>query len=381
MVRLVLRQLLHERFTTLLFLLCFGLLAALPLGLHRLVGRLEEGMTERAERSPLLLGRRGGQLQLVLAALHFRGAAPEALTFGDFENLSERWRGAMVPLHLGGSLAQRPLIGTDPSYFEFRGLHLARGSAFALLGELVLGAEAAEELEVQVGTLLRADTGGAFDLTRSEVPALAVVGILAKSATADDGAVFADLSTAWMVEGLLHGHAGAGSDPAAIDRSDDRTVVYSPLLPTATAIDPTELSAFHLHLEPESAPLHAILLEGTDQAEETMLLADLDRDERLFAVRPVEVVEELLALVFRVREAFDLVLAAVFCAVAMLLSVVVLLSWRVRREEFALFETLGAPKGFAATLVALQLLVLLLAGTALAAVLVEVLARGFERGW
>ena len=33
-----------------------------------------------------------------------------------------------------------------------------------------------------------------------------VVGVLEPSYTADDGAIFVDLKTAWVIQGLVHGH-------------------------------------------------------------------------------------------------------------------------------------------------------------------------------
>ena len=74
-------------------------------------------------------------------------------------------------------------------------------------------AEVARELELRPGDSIISSPENAFDLAGVYPLKMKVTGILEKSHTSDDLAVFVDLKTAWVIQGLGHGHERAARDP------------------------------------------------------------------------------------------------------------------------------------------------------------------------
>ena len=111
-----------------------------------------------------------------------------------------------VPVYARFQARGFPIIGTTLDYFDFRALEIAAGRALALLGECVLGATVAERLDLEPGDGLVSSPETLFDLAGIYPLKMKVVGTLKRSHSADDLAVFVDLKTAWVIEGLGHGH-------------------------------------------------------------------------------------------------------------------------------------------------------------------------------
>ena len=69
---LAMRYLMHHRRRTFLLWLGLSITCLLPLGVHHLTKMFEARLRSRAEQTPLLLGVRGNDYDLVLHALYFR---------------------------------------------------------------------------------------------------------------------------------------------------------------------------------------------------------------------------------------------------------------------------------------------------------------------
>ena len=115
----------------------------------------------------------------------------------------------------------QPIVGTSLEYFDFRGLHIAAGAGLTRLGDCVLGAAAAEKLRLHPGDKLMSDPENVLDIAGSYPINMHVAGILAAAGTADDGAVFVDLKTVWLIMGIMHGHQDIAKAAPAADPSLD----------------------------------------------------------------------------------------------------------------------------------------------------------------
>ena len=100
----------------------------------------------------------------------------------------------------------RPIIGTTPDYFRQRGLAVRAGRLPILVGEAVLGATVARDLGLGPGDTLLSDYEKPYDISTTYPLKMHVSGVLAESGSPDDGAVFVDVKTAWVIEGIGHGH-------------------------------------------------------------------------------------------------------------------------------------------------------------------------------
>ena len=203
--------------------LCVAFL--LPLFSWQGVAALEQTLLQRARQSPVLLGPPGSRTDLVLGALFFQGRVQGALTVEDVNALQERVQGTVLPLGLNASAQGRPLVGTEPAYLASRGLVLAEGRRFAVVGEVVAGSETG----LGVGDSLRSDVSSLYDVQGSSL-VVEVVGVLEPSGGPDDRILLTGMATTWAAQGLLHGHEATDqADPSLFlfDRVDPETLNWT----------------------------------------------------------------------------------------------------------------------------------------------------------
>ena len=98
----------------------------------------------------------------------------------------------------------------------------------------------------------------------------------------------------------------------------------------------------------------------------------LDPDEAHQILRPIEVVEELMQLIGRVQQLFDLGLLLLACATALLLLLVMSLSIRLRQREMRTLFLLGCSRGTIARLIATELAIVLTISLLVALALAQV---------
>jgi putative ABC transport system permease protein len=287
-----------------------------------------------------------------------------------------------VPLLLGESARGRPLVGTSPDYYRRRGLRLAEGELPLVLGEAVVGARVAREFDLGVGDTLLTDEGNLYDLSLRSPLRLSITGVLAEAGTPDDGAVFADVNTLWVVRGIGHGHVEAseesgsrvlGTVPAS-DAEPERIVLGAATY-EYTEITPENLDSFHFHGEPSDFPLTSLLLFPRDDRSATILKGRYRLSEAVQVIVPLEVVEEVLGLVFRVKRFFDVNSVLVTASTALFLALVLLLSVRVRRREIETLSKLGCARTTVARILAFELAIVVAAGLSVALAVSLVLER------
>jgi putative ABC transport system permease protein len=342
-------------------ILIFGLAVTLylPLAVNGLVARYQTGLLQRAATTPLVAGGLGSRFDLVLHALYFRGRVPRLLKMADVEAIRDTGYAQPIPLYARYTARRAPIVGTTLDYFTFRQLRLARGQQLLELGDCVLGAEVAAALNLAPGGRLMTDPENLFDIAGSYPVNLRVMGVLAPARTPDDGAVFVDLKTAWLIEGLAHGHSditGTNADASVVLSRNATNVTANAALVEFTEVTPENISSFHFHGDPADFPVSAVLPVAKDERSAALLRGRYQGPEatvQILAARSV--VEELLGLVFRIKRFFDANAALVAAATSLFLLLVVMLSLRLRRPEMDTMFRLGCARGLMARLVAAEL--------------------------
>ncbi|MEM8884549.1 MAG: ABC transporter permease [Planctomycetota bacterium] len=350
------------------------LLLFLPAGLQVLVDRSATEMRARADTTPLLIGARGSSLDLALRALYFQGEVPPPIPHAQVTRVRASGLADPIPLHLRFRVGAHPVVGTSIDYFRFRGLALDGGRPFALLGECVLGAAAADALGVGVGGKVTTSPENLFDFAGSYPLRMPVVGVLAPTGGPDDAAVFVDLRTAWVIAGFAHGHDDPRSDEVL--EKDEEGVTANAKLRLWQEITSDNAESFHFHGDLDDLPVSAVLALPHDTKSGTLLMGRyLGREEPCQILQPRAVMDELIVTVVRVR---GYVLAvALLLGVATLATVVLvfLLSLRLRRREMETMRKIGCSRGLVAGLVAAEAAGVLAAAALLAGGLVLLTAR------
>jgi len=366
------RYLAYHRVKTAILVTSIALIVYLPIGLQVLVNESATQLRARAEGTPLLLGAKGSPLELVLSSLYFESRAPAVMAYREVTRVAEAELAEPIPLHVRFRSHGHPIVGTTLEYFGFRGLELARGRLMAVLGECVLGAEAARDLGAGPGDHVVSSPESVFDLAGVYPLRMRVVGVLAPSHTPDDRAIFADVKTTWVIEGLGHGHADLSRPEAAasILSQQGDTLVANASVVAYNEITEANLPGFHFHGDLAGYPITGLLAVPRDDKSGVLLQGRYQApDESTQIVRPRAVLDDLLDTVFTVRRYVVAALLLVAVSTLATAALVFALSLRLRRREIATVARIGGSRASVALLLGSEVVLVLIASAAVAACL------------
>jgi putative ABC transport system permease protein len=363
---LSLRYLAHHKVRSAILTLCLAVAIVLPVAGTLLVRTYQRDLTARAEQTPMVLGAPGNRFDQTLAALYFRAHDLEPIPYAALQALAGH--GLAVPLHVRFTARGHPIAGTTPEYFERRGLRAAAGTLPLRLGDVALGAKVAAALGVGPGDHVFSDQRELYDIAVPPALKMRVCGVLAAAGSPDDGALFVDVKTGWVLEGLAHGHDDAATrvaDSMVLGKTEDH-VALSPALIEYNEITEENADSFHCHAAPDTLPLTAVLFWPATEKDGTLAKARVNTGDEYQVLVPRTVVADLLEFVFRIKRLFDL-FAALLGACTVALTVLVLwLSTRLRRGEVATLHRIGCAPRTVAKLYAVEVLFILLLAAALA---------------
>jgi len=261
------RYLTYHKVRSVILIGTLSIIVFVPLFLEILVRESREQLTARADNTPLLLGAPGSSLDLVMSNLYFTKERPEQLRISDVQAIDNGDLAMGIPLNTRYRASGFPIVGTTLEYFEFRGLQIAEGRPLAILGDAVIGRAVAARLGVTAGGNLISSPEDLFNIAGQYPLSLNVAGVLARTGSPDDRAIFVDVRTAWVIEGLGHGHEdlAAPSDPTVVLRRDDGGIVANAKLTTYTTITSDNLNSFHFHGDPDDFAITGAIVVPLDQ--------------------------------------------------------------------------------------------------------------------
>ncbi|MCC6509895.1 MAG: hypothetical protein IT423_12360, partial [Pirellulaceae bacterium] len=215
------RYMTFHRGRTLILVLAVGLTLFLPLATHWTIEKFRDRAFHRAAATPLVVGSKGSRFGLAMHALYFRGESPSSLPMSQLTRIDTMELGKTIPMLVNFRAGGFPIVGTTDEYLRFRDLKLSVGQPMSRLGDCLLGANVARSLELNVGDRLQSEPENMFDITGPSPLSMRVTGVLMSTSTADDDVVLCDLKTAWIIQGIGHGHAIAET------KADERVVPES----------------------------------------------------------------------------------------------------------------------------------------------------------
>ena len=366
------RYLVFNKLRSATIVACVTLIAVVPLALQLLLDESEQQLLSRASSTPLLVGARGSALDLVMNSLYFDDEIPELVSMASSRRVLDSGLATPIPIHARFRARDLPIVGTSIEYFDLRGLSVRDGRSLAILGECVLGATAAERLSLAPGDTIVSSPESLFDLAGVYPLRMKVVGVLERNHSPDDLAVFVDVKTAWVIEGLGHGHDDLreATDPTLVLERQDDSVAVSAKLPTYNEITAENLHSFHFHGDPATYPLTAVIAVANDRKSGTILRGRyVAAGETEQIVVPAEVVDGLLQSIFRVKNIMDAVVVLVAAATVLAIVLVFALSLRLRQSEFDTIFKLGSGRLTVVRLMAAEILIIGLVSAVLCAVL------------
>ncbi len=217
--RLALRSLRSRVLTTSLTVASIALSVTLLVGIEHVRAGVRESFAGTIRGVDLIVGARGGSLQVLLSSVFGIGSPSGSVKLETFERWQHhpavKWA---VPYALGDSHRGFRVVGTTPEFFQryrFRSdghIVFAQGRAATSDTEVVIGSEVAERLQYSIGTPVVV-VHGLVDIGTSshEAHPFHVVGILGRTFTPIDRSVYVTL------EGIeaMHDEGGAERGAAA----------------------------------------------------------------------------------------------------------------------------------------------------------------------
>lgn len=344
------RYVARHRTRTALLALALGLTLALPLAMRLFVQIAQHELRARAESTPLVLGAKGSELELTLNALYFRRRGVEDITMKETQNVRASGIAEAIPLYVRFHSQEAPIVGTSLDYFAFRRLRIAQGRMMGRLGDCVAGARLARERGLRAGDAVFSSPEQVFDIAGVYPLKMRVTGVLAENHSADDDAIFVDVKTAWLIQGIAHGHEDLvkTQDKNNVLEKQDGNVVGTKAVRMFAEVTDANIAGFHFHGDGDTFPLSAVLVLPQDAKSRALLLGrfqDKDKAGAVQLVQPVEQMDALLSTLFQAERLALVAFAALGLVVLLIAALVFALSFKLRRREFATLEDIGISRG------------------------------------
>ena len=356
-LRLAFLSLVNRRSTALLTVLAIALSVSMLLGVEKLRRDARSSFANTISDTDLIVGARGGAIQLLLYSVFRIGNATNNITWDSYlEIASTRRVKWTVPLSLGDSHRGYRVLGTIQDYFEHyryagdQRLALAEGKLFDDVFDAVIGAEVAKKLGYKVGdSLVVAHGAGNVGLMEHENQPFKVSGVLKPTATPVDRTVHISL------EGIeaMHVDWGAGA-----------------VIP-GQHTSPEEVR--QMSLEPKAITAILIGLESKTAIFKVQRQINQSRREPLQAIIPGVALQELWDLMGVAENALFAISVMVVVTGLLGMLTVILSSLETRRREMAVLRSVGARPTHVLGLFMCESALLALLGVGLGVVILYVL--------
>lgn len=374
----------QHRARTALLAFSLGLTLALPLAMRLFVQLAQHELRARAGSTPLVLGAKGSELELTLNALYFRRRGVEPIAMKDAGSIRDTGLAQAIPLYVRFHSQEAPIVGTSLDYFAFRHLHITQGHLMSRLGDCVIGARIARERELRAGDAVFSSPEQVFDIAGVYPLKMRITGVLKENHSADDDAIFVDVKTAWLIEGIAHGHEDLvrTEDKGNVLEKQDGNIVGTKAVRMYAEVTEANLSSFHFHGGGDAFPLSAVLVLPRDAKSQALLLGRFkngDKSSAVQLVQPVEQMDALLSTLFQAERLAMVAFVGIGIVVLLIAALVFALSFKLRRREFATLEDIGISR---ATIALVKLCEIVMVCTAAALVVLAAwwLVRSFGVG-
>ncbi len=396
------RSLRNRPVTSMLTVAAVALSITLLLGVEQARRGMRESFTGTIKGTDLVVGARGGTLQLLLGSVFGIGSPTGSVPYAVYEQWAQhpaiRWT---VPLAIGDSHRGYRVIGTTTGLFEhwrYRSsgtLSFATGQVIASDSDVVIGSEVAAKLGYGVGSPITVGHGlnAVAGLGDHESHPFRVVGVLRQTFTPLDRALFVTLDGIEAMHGAESGTMPGGTMPggtmpgtvmpgAGLPPAMPGAASPAGVMPGATVpISPAPSNVF----QDEPRALSAFLVGTKTRFETLRLQREINqyKAEPLTAVIPGVTLAELWKTLGTIEGGLRLVGALTIVVGLIGMLVALYSSLEARRREMAVLRAVGARPSMIVALLVLESGLLTLLGCALGIGLVMggfALAQGVIEG-
>ena len=355
----------NRKLTSLLCVASIALSVALLLGVERIKNGARDGFTNTISQTDLIVGAKGGPLQLVLYTVFRIGSPTNNIRFSSYtkiKNLPEvDWT---IPISLGDAYRGYRVVGTDEKFFKHyryrrnQKIEVLNGKIPVGIFDVVLGYEVAQKFQHKTSDSIILSHGiSEKSFMDHSVTPFKVVGILNPTATPIDRSIFITL------EGMEAMHIGW--DKGVPGKN--------------STVTPENLKKENIHI----GQITSFLLKTKNRIQTLKLQRKIDSfpEDPLMAVIPGLALHQLWKTLSYIENILYLIS---LCVLAVgLISVIVSLytSLNERRREIAIFRALGAGAGKVVSLLLVESSLIVLVGTLIGTALLYLCCLWFDLIW
>ncbi|MDR1451215.1 MAG: ABC transporter permease [Helicobacteraceae bacterium] len=359
----------NRRGTLSLVAFSIALSTALLLGVERARTQIKDSFVQTISGTDLVVGARGGDIQLILYAIFHLGSAANNMEWSSAKAIAARpdvaWT---IPISLGDSHKGYPVVATNTDFFErygFRGdrrLSFAAGKPFDDLFDAVAGAEAAKRLNYKLGDKIVLSHGESqTGLAEHGDKPFTIAGVLAPTGTTLDRSLYISLEAMEA----LHIDWRGGAPIRGFNVSPDQARKFN--------LEPKNITAALVGLK-KRAGVFALQRE-----------INAWKSESLIGVMPGVALEKIWRMSGALEKALLLISAMVTITGLAGLIAAILAGLNERRRELAVLRSAGASAFDIVALLSCEAILLTLVGiicgvaalTALIAIAGPALANGY----
>ena len=347
MLNLFIRSLWNRRSTAVLTIFSISISVTLLIGVENIRKGVRTSFSSAVSGTDIIVGARGGSLQLLLYSIFRIGNATNNLSwesYNEFHNDKRvKWT---IPISLGDSHRGFRVLGTNQEYFKhFRygsknKLEFSRGQSFSKVFDVVIGSEVAIKLNYRLNEkiIIAHGTGKKSFLKHDDRP-FKVVGILKPTGTPVDQSLHVSL------EGITAMHIDweSGAPPMEGESLSSADILKLDL-------KPEEITSFLIGLK---SKIHAFSLQRQ---------INTFKEEPLSAIMPGVALQELWNILRTAEVGLRIITWFVLFAGLLGMMTSLLSGLNERRREMAILRSVGAGPGTISFLLIFEATVLTLVG-------------------
>ena len=347
MLNLFIRSLWNRRSTAVLTIFSISISVTLLIGVENIRKGVRTSFSSAVSGTDIIVGARGGSLQLLLYSIFRIGNATNNLSwesYNEFHNDKRvKWT---IPISLGDSHRGFRVLGTNQEYFKhFRygsknKLEFSRGQSFSKVFDVVIGSEVAIKLNYRLNEkiIIAHGTGRKSFLKHDDRP-FKVVGILKPTGTPVDQSLHVSL------EGITAMHIDweSGAPPMEGESLSSADILKLDL-------KPEEITSFLIGLK---SKIHAFSLQRQ---------INTFKEEPLSAIMPGVALQELWNLLRTAEVWLRIITWFVLFAGLLGMMTSLLSGLNERRREMAILRSVGAGPGTISFLLIFEAIFLTLVG-------------------
>jgi len=347
MLNLFIRSLWNRRSTAVLTIFSISISVTLLIGVENIRKGVRTSFSSAVSGTDIIVGARGGSLQLLLYSIFRIGNATNNLSwesYNEFHNDKRvKWT---IPISLGDSHRGFRVLGTNQEYFKHfrygskKKLEFSRGQSFSKVFDVVIGSEVAIKLNYRLNEkiIIAHGTGRKSFLKHDDRP-FKVVGILKPTGTPVDQSLHVSL------EGITAMHIDweSGAPPMEGESLSSADILKLDL-------KPEEITSFLIGLK---SKIHAFSLQRQINS---------FKEEPLSAIMPGVALQELWNLLRTAEVGLRIITWFVLFAGLLGMMTSLLSGLNERRREMAILRSVGAGPGTISFLLIFEAIFLTLVG-------------------